>query len=119
MSNNKRKGKLTKMGRLSIARYKSLIDNDEQLLRRFDHKVWQVLSCLNLIEMVLYDMIVLLDAVDILRDGFCNFGLMVFDNSLELIIILHEHLLVVRFALNGVSGFNKGGHLLEDLKFYS
>lgn len=37
------------------------------------------------------------------------------DDALEAVVVLHQHLLMVGLALDGVSGPYKPRHLLEDL----
>lgn len=104
------------ISRLSITRHKSLIYDNEQSLRRFDHEIRQILVRFDLAQVFLHQPVLLL-AVEVLRRSAFRICACQLDDALQFVPVAHEHLLVVRFALNGVSGADEAGHPLEDLEF--
>ena len=83
---------------------------------RFDHEIRQFLAGFDLAQVFLHRSVLLL-AVEVLRRSAFGIGACQLDDALQFVIVAHQHLLVVRFALNGVPGADEAGHPLEDLEF--
>lgn len=104
------------ISRLSITRHKSLIYDNEQSLCRFDHEIRQFLARLDLAQMLLHQSALLL-VIEVLRCSAFRVSACKLDDALQFVPVAHEHLLVVRLALDGISGADEVGHSLEDLEF--
>lgn len=83
---------------------------------RLDHEIWQFLAGFDLAQVFLHQSVLLL-AVEVLRRSAFRICACQLDDALQFVAVAHEHLLVVRFALDGVSGADEAGHPLEDLEF--
>lgn len=80
---------------------------------RLDHEVGQLLVGLDLVK-VLADVAGLLLSIEVLRR--LSAGLIALDDALQAVLVLHQHLLMVGLALDGVPRTHEPRHLLEDLQ---
>lgn len=82
-----------------------------------DHEIGHLLICLYFIQVFADQLVAALLLIDKVQPATRNPHFLA-QNPLQAVAVLHEHLLVMRLALDGIPRADAACHLLEDLELH-